>query len=37
MGSMMQHVERELQYIYGSGSGCVMGRSTGSNSARDVR
>ena len=37
MGNMMQHVERELQYRCGSGSGSVMGSCIGSNSVRDVR
>ena len=37
MGSMMHHVERELQYMCNSGSGSVMGSSTGSNNVGDVR
>jgi len=41
LGSMMQHVERELQYRCssgnGRGSGSVMGNNTGSSNAMDVR
>ena len=37
MGSMMQHVERKLQYRCNSGSGNVMGSSTGSSNVGDVR
>lgn len=36
MGTMMQHVERELQYRCSSGNGSVMGSSTGSSNAVDV-
>ena len=36
MGSMMQHVERELQYRCSSGSDSVMGNNTVSSSAVDV-
>lgn len=36
MGSIMQHVERELQYICSSSSGSVMGSNIGSSSLVDV-